>query len=155
MCKRVHLQHCSTCSNFQAKKSAKPLALPSAKSFNQTLEMDTFHIRWGESNVVFGPSLIDACSRSEMKRIIEAESEKKELQVLSAWRASSEQFLSYMDERHRATTDLQFAVSSAPGIHPNTRKKFWKFSSAFAQQGFTKGVTVVGLLAADKQGLML
>lgn len=106
---------CSTCQNFQAKKLPKPASIQQAVSFNEMLEMDTFHIKWDEKKCRV-LAIVDLFSRFEINQVIEAESEKEELGVLDTWiqvfgcpakirtdasgAHMSEQFLNYMDDRN-------------------------------------------------------
>ena len=106
---------CSTCQNFQAKKLPKPASLAQTTSFNEMLEMDTFHVKWDDKRCRV-LAIIDLFSRYEMNRVIDAETEKEELKVLDDWIHAfgcparirtdasgahmSEQFLSYMDDHN-------------------------------------------------------
>ena len=107
---------CSTCQNVQSKKLTHPSALPGSSSFNDVLKMDTFHIKWDDKKCRVLALIETVSRRYEMNQMIEAETEKEELQLVDAWVEAfgisarirtdasgahmSEQFLSYMDDKN-------------------------------------------------------
>ena len=72
---------CDVCEAHRFKSLEKPAALSKASYFNEMIEMDTFHIRWGDTKHKI-LAVIDAYTRFEVNSIIQSESMEEEIKVL-------------------------------------------------------------------------
>ena len=72
---------CDVCEAHRFKSLEKPAALSKASYFNEMIEMDTFHIRWGDTKHKI-LAVIDAYTRFEVNSIIQSESMEEEIEVL-------------------------------------------------------------------------
>ena len=72
---------CEICQSEAPKKLAHPASLDEASYFNEVIEMDTFHLKWGDEKVKI-LAIIDLFTKYEVNAVLPRETEAAELKII-------------------------------------------------------------------------
>ena len=81
-CARMYV--CEPCLRRKRPKAPRVAALPTARSFNEVVDVDTFHVVWrGKRRLIY--SIMDECSRYEVGVVLRNEKAKAEIKALEKY----------------------------------------------------------------------